>query len=92
MLPSGNRFAPAVNEGHFCKVFHFRWANGKSQKFYGGTMALLGKPMSFPAGPWSHRKTFGISRLASGNGKLCGNDLHDRLILVLTMAEHHICI
>jgi hypothetical protein len=60
MLPSGNRFAPAVNEGHFRKVFRFRWPHGKSQKFYGGTMALLGKPMSFPAGPWSHRKNLGF--------------------------------
>jgi hypothetical protein len=64
----------------------------KSQKFHGGTMAVLGKPMYFSAGPWSHRKTFWISRLASGNGKLCGNDLHDCLILVHPMAEHHVCI
>jgi hypothetical protein len=55
----------------------YRWpANGKSQKFYDGTMVPREKTSFFPKGPWSRRKTFGISRLASGNGKLFGNDLH----------------
>jgi hypothetical protein len=51
-------------------------------------MAVLGKPMSFPTGPWSHRRTLGISRLLASIGirRICGNNLHHRLILVHTMA------
>ncbi len=49
-------------------------------------MVRLRKPMSCPAGPWSRRKTFEISRLLAINRKwknlLYGNDLHHRLILV----------
>ncbi len=40
------------------------------------TLVPREKTSIFPKGPWSRRKTFRICRLASGNGKLCGNDLH----------------